>query len=274
MEKPTEQNHPDAVSSPPPPPEVSTFPGYKPGFSEEFKRKPWQLLDWGITIPDHLKRYQSWEEKIREVHSALPEPPSGDGEEQPQPQPPERARGVNVSLLRKQYDMQIGLYEKYLTVLINFAFFHFAISGAIISFSLRYVDAGLMQGALAFPFMMNLFFAVLLLLAFRSLKNINQEIIYMSRFFGFQPPSVRTLRHALAVNFLLLISLALSFSPTIFNVNGWGLYRFNLNNYKLTPGDKGDGSSGKRAGEAGGRAASALRTPEPDPVRASPKVSQ
>lgn len=176
-----------------------------------------------ICIPEHLRYYESWEDRLKKKHErfssvSLPSP----GVEIPQ-----IVNGINVQLVREQYQMQIRLYEKYLDLLIRFNFLNFAITGAILSFSLQSGEQNLIRWSFAFPFFMNLFFAILILLAFRSLKIINREIIYMSELLGFQPPGVRTLRHALAVSFFTLLLLALMLYPTAFNVCRWELYRVN-----------------------------------------------
>jgi hypothetical protein len=191
---------------------------------KQFENK-WLSLDMFICIPTYLRYYETWEEHLREKHERflmLSSPPSGGENSQ-------IVNGINVELLKEQYKMQVELYEKYLDLLIRFNFLNFAITGAILSFSLQYVDPYLIRWSFTFPFFMNLFFAILILLAFRSLKIINREIIYMSDFLGFLPPGVRTLRHALAVSFFTLLLLALVLFPTSFNVCDWKMYNVNVN---------------------------------------------
>ncbi|HEY0101393.1 MAG TPA: hypothetical protein VGB76_20885 [Pyrinomonadaceae bacterium] len=188
---------------------------------KEFENK-WFSLDMFICIPKHLRYYESWEERLREKHKRFLSFASP-------PETPQIVSGINVELLKEQYQMQIRLYEKYLDLLIRFNFLNFAITGAILSFSLQSGEQNLVRWSFAFPFFMNLSFALLILLAFRSLKIINREIIYMSEFLGFQPPGVRTLRHALAVSFFTLLLVALVLFPTAFNVCDLKMYKVNVN---------------------------------------------
>jgi glycerol-3-phosphate acyltransferase PlsY len=52
---------------------------------------------------------------------------------------------------------------------------------------------------------MNAVFAMLVLLAYRSLKRINTEVNYMAAYLGFLPPGVDTLRQALLITLMILI---------------------------------------------------------------------
>lgn len=178
-------------------------------------------------IPPHMKNYKDWKMCLQEKHkdfSLLSSPPSGVEKSQ-------LVDGINVELLKEHYKMQIELYGKYLDLLIKFNFLDFAITGGILAFALQNPDKSFIRWAFAFPLFMNLFFAILILLAFWSLKAINREIIYMSRFLGFQPPGVRTLRHALAVSSTVLTLIALWLTPTAVNKDFYILGALNLNKY-------------------------------------------
>ncbi|HZH32834.1 MAG TPA: hypothetical protein VEY11_18850 [Pyrinomonadaceae bacterium] len=192
------------------------------GKDKAFENRWWSPLDWFIRIPSQLTFYEWWEINLSRQHLLLkPSPPDGAVSHD--------ICGINMGLLREQYKMQIRLYERYLDLLIRFNFLNFAITGAALSFSLQYIKLDIIRWSFTVPCVMNFFFAILLLLAFRSLKVINREVIYMSAFLGFQPPGIRTLRHALLCSFTVLMIMASVLLPTTVNDHLYPFGHLNVN---------------------------------------------
>ena len=225
-----------------PPPWRDSPPGCEVA-EKEFKNSWLFPLDWFIRIPNQIRSYELWKEHLKGKHLLLKSSSPDDENSQD-------GHGINVGLLREHYKMQIGLYEKYLNLLIRFNLLDFAITGAILSFSLQNIEQDLIRWSFAIPCAMNFFFAVILLLAFRSLRVINREIIYMARFLGFQPPGVRTLRHALLTSFVVLTLITLVLLPTTMNYNFSPFKSLNLNNYDFKSRDKGKNDSTPNRGSA------------------------
>ncbi len=63
-------------------------------------------------------------------------------------------------LLFKQYQLLIDAYKYYLEIVLKFIIFHYAVTGAILSFYLSQQNTGIMRFALVFPIFMSIVFAV------------------------------------------------------------------------------------------------------------------
>lgn len=63
-------------------------------------------------------------------------------------------------ILFKQYQLLIDAYKYYLEIVLKFIIFHYAVTGAILSFYLSRQNAGIMRFALVFPIFMSVVFAV------------------------------------------------------------------------------------------------------------------
>lgn len=166
---------------------------------EELRLRRWWPLDWGLAIPEHIWDSSSWKSHVQVQHNNL------HASTLPRKDDSETVDGINLGILVEYYHSQVSLYEKYLDLLIKFNIFYFAIIGGILSFYFLYLDSVLLKWSLLGPILVSAFFAVLFAWAYRSLRVINQEIVYMSNFLGFRPPGVNTLSHALSLNFCLLI---------------------------------------------------------------------
>jgi hypothetical protein len=173
----------------PPPP-----PGEPDPYTADTPTGWWRVMVLRPREPWYFESYETW---LKYVTRHPPKTPPGDVQ---------AGDGKDKeSLLERHYKMQVGLYEKYLDLLIKFSIFNFAVTGAILSFYFTHLGNSLISYSLLFPLLMNAFFAVLVLLAYRSLERINKEINYMASFLRFLPPGVDTLRQALLISFMLLL---------------------------------------------------------------------
>lgn len=92
----------------------------------------------------------------------------------PRPEPRPQA---DKDTLMKQYQLMVDAYLKYLDLVIKFALFSYAITGAILSFYLsQKTTEGIMRFGLVFPIIMNLTFAWFSFFASRRIAPIRDEI--------------------------------------------------------------------------------------------------
>ena len=109
----------------------------------------------------------------------------------------------------KQYQMMIDLHKFYFEIVLKFLIFHYAVTGAILSYYLSKPNTGVMRFALLFPIFMSVIFGAFVIFGSFSVKYIEEEVVVVTDHLGlYRYPDPKFLRYMLVVAGVLCIAIA------------------------------------------------------------------
>jgi hypothetical protein len=115
-----------------------------------------------------------------------------------------------------QYQVVADLYKFYFAFALKLLIFHYAVTGAILSFYFSQPNIGLMRFALMFPALMSIAFAVLAFYGSCCVTSLRNEIISVAGTLKLKAtPDVRFLKLLLIIagTLLTMIAIALTVIP-------------------------------------------------------------
>ena len=116
-----------------------------------------------------------------------------------------------LPILWKQFSIHVDLYKHYLDLIIKFNAFHYAVTGAIISFYFSKNDISLIRYSLLFPVLMSFGFAVFFFYATSKIKNLRAELLDIVEALGLHMiPEVNVLKFLLILSGVLFLIVATS----------------------------------------------------------------
>jgi hypothetical protein len=120
---------------------------------------------------------------------------------------------IDKDTLMKQYQLMVDIYKFYFEILLKFLVFHYAVTGAIVSFYLSQPNVGFIRFALAFPIFMSIVFGAFAFFASCRIQSIIDEIIRVTTALDLRAyPDATFLKHMLTVTWLLLAAIAIGLS--------------------------------------------------------------
>jgi hypothetical protein len=112
-------------------------------------------------------------------------------------------------LLWKQYELNINTYRGYLELALKINIFHYAITGAILTYYFAHHDQPLIRLALVFPLAMSVWFTVLFGVGAYLSKNTRRETRELGTQLGFRIiPELHILTLFLAIFAALMLLVA------------------------------------------------------------------
>lgn len=110
----------------------------------------------------------------------------------------------------KQYQMMVDVHKFYFEIVLKFLIFHYAVTGAILSFYLSQPNVGIMRFALLFPVFMSLVFSAFTFFGSRRVDYLEAEIIRVTDMLGLKVyPDPKFLKYMLRVAGLLCLAIAI-----------------------------------------------------------------
>lgn len=110
----------------------------------------------------------------------------------------------------KQYQMMVDVHKFYFEIVLKFLIFHYAVTGAILSFYLSQPSTGVMRFALLFPIFMSVVFSVFTYYGSYRIDYMEEEIIRVTDLLGLDVyPDPMFLKYLLRVASLLCIAIAI-----------------------------------------------------------------
>jgi hypothetical protein len=119
-------------------------------------------------------------------------------------------------LLWKQYELQVGLYKKYLNLLLKFNVFYYAATGALLSYYFSNSKIALMKYSLMFPILMSIGFAGFFFYGASQIQVVREELFEIRDKLGLATaPEYRVLTVFLWLSAMLMLIVALCLSVLI-----------------------------------------------------------
>lgn len=113
--------------------------------------------------------------------------------------------------LMKQYQMMVDVHKFYFDIVLKFLIFHYAVTGAILSFYLSQSNTGVMRFALIFPIFMSLIFSVFAYFGSTRVDLMEEEVIRITNLLGLDVyPDPLFLKYMLRVASLLCIAITVA----------------------------------------------------------------
>ena len=113
--------------------------------------------------------------------------------------------------LMKQYQMMIDVHKFYFEIVLKFLIFHYAVTGAILSFYLSKPNTGVMRFALIFPIFMSVIFGAFTFFGSTRVGYMEEEVIRVTDMLGLPVyPDPMFLKYMLMVAGVLNMAIAIA----------------------------------------------------------------
>ena len=125
---------------------------------------------------------------------------------------------VDKESLWKQYQLHVDLYKHYLELTLKFNVFHYAVTGAILSFYFSKSDVSILRYSLLFPMVMSCGFGIFFLYASSLVESVRRDIFAIRDALGlYSAPEVKVLTILLRLSATLFLIVALSLVGLFFS---------------------------------------------------------